>query len=203
MKHGTVRPILKNKSLDTEQFNNYRPVTNTPFLAKILEKAANKQIINHLNSENLFPNHQSAYRKRHSCETTMFKVVDDIQMAICEKKMTLLVLLDLSAAFDTIDQDILCKLRKDFKISGNVLKWLQSYLEGRTFSVRIRCINGKKYLLIYGVPQGTILGPLLFIIYIHDIVLIGKKYGVSVELYADDSQWYISFSPLSERTNMI
>ena len=76
----------------------------------------------------------------------------------------------------------------------------KSYLKGRTFSVRIGNVNGKICLLVYGVPQGTILGPLLFVLYIHDIVVIGKKYNVSVELYADDSQWYYSFSPLDERT---
>ena len=131
----------------------------------------------------------------------MLKVIDDIQVSIAENKMVMLVLLDLSSAFDTIDQDILLnKLLKNFGISGNALKWIKSYLKGRTFSVRIGNVDGKTCLLIYGVPQGTILGPLLFIIYIHDLVLIGEKHNVSVELYADDSQWYYSFSPLSGRT---
>ena len=201
LKHGTVRPIFKPQKDDTEIHNNYRPVTNTPFLSKLIEKAASNQITSYLEQNNMFPSHQSAYRKQHSCETVMVKIVDDIQQSLSEKKMVMLVLLDMSSAFDTVDQDILLyKLEHHFGISANVLQWLRSYLKGRTFSVRIQNVNGKAYLLIYGVPQGTILGPLLFVLYIHDIVLIGEKYGVSVELYADDSSWYYSFSPLSERS---
>ena len=201
LKHGTIKPIIKDKNGDRENFKNYRPVTNIPFMAKLIEKAANNQIVNYLEQNDMFPSHQSAYRKRHSCETAMLKIVDDIKVALSEKKMVMLVLLDLSSAFDTIDQDILLfKLQRHFGICGNVLKWIESYLKGRTFCVRIKNINGKLYMLVYGVPQGTILGPLLFVLYIHDLVLIGEKHNILVELYADDSQWYFSFSPLTERS---
>ena len=183
LKHGTVRPLIKAQNIDKELHQHYRPVTNTPFLSKIIERAASNQITNYLEQNNLFPPHQSAYRKKHSCETALVKIIDDIQQSVAEKKMVLLVLLDLSSAFDTIEQDILLyKLLHHFGISGNVLKWIKSYMKGRTFSVRINNVNGKICLLIYGVPQGTILGPLLFVLYIHDIVFIGEKYGVSVEL---------------------
>ena len=116
----------------------------------------------------------------------------------------MLVLLDLSSAFDTIDQDILLfKLYYHFGISGSVLNWLKSYLKGRTFSVRIKNVNDKTCLLVYGVPQGTVLGPLLFVLYINDIESIGNKHGVLINLYADGSQWYISFSPLDERSGAV
>ena len=201
LKHATIRPIIKDKDLDKEIFKNYRPVSNTPFLSKLIEKAANNQITKYLEQNNLFPSQQSAYRKHHSCETAMVKIMDDIQQSVSEKKMVMLVLIDLSSAFDTVDQDILLfKLLNHFGITGTVLEWIKSYLKGRTFSVRIQNVNGKMCLLIYGVPQGTILGPLLFVLYIHDIVSIGEKYDVSVELYADDCSWYYSFSPLSERS---
>ena len=204
LKLGTIRPILKDKDGDIQKFQNYRPVTNIPFLPKLIEKAANEQIQTYLKDNNLYPQNQSAYREAHSCETVMFNVINNIQKSVNERKMVMLVLLDLSSAFDTIDQDILIfKLLHHFGISGNVLAWLKSYLKGRSFCVRIKNVNGKKCLLIYGVPQGTVLGPLLFVLYIHDITSVGVKYGVSIDLYADDSQWYFSFSPLHERSGAI
>ena len=201
LKHGTVSPVIKDKNIDHDIKKNYRPVTNIPFLPKLVERAANQQLQSYLLNNNLYPQRQSAYRAAHSCETTMFNVVNNIKKSISQKKVVMLVLLDLSSAFDTIDQDILLfKLYYHFGISGSVLNWLKSYLKGRTFSVRIRNVNGKTCLLIYGVPQGTVLGPLLFVLYINDIESVGNKHGVSIDLYADDSQWYISFSPLDERS---
>ena len=154
---------------------------------------------NYLQVSKLYPKFQSAYQKGHSCETALIKVVSDIQSEISKKKMVALVALDLSSAFDTIDKDVLlCKLDQDFKITGTVLAWIRSYLSGRTFAVRIATIDGKPVLLIYGVPQGSILGPLLFILYIHDIVPIAEFYGLCIHLYADDSNLCIGFNPLTE-----
>ena len=113
--------------------------------------------------------------------------------------MVAMISLDLSSAFDTIDHThLLHKLTTDFGISGNALDWISSYLSNRTFAVRIIDIDGQPVLLIYGVPQGSILGPLLFILYMHDLVKVAETYGLQIHLYADDAELYIGFSPLTE-----
>ena len=101
----------------------------------------------------LLPRNQSAYLQNHSCETALLKVVNDIQRILCEKKVVLMVQLDLSAAFDTVDHAVLIQLlQSKFGICGTALNFLKSYLAGRSFSVKIRHVKGGKYLLIYGVP---------------------------------------------------
>ena len=199
LKHAVVTPMLKGKDGSTEAFENYRPVSTLTFLSKLIEKCACTQIQCYLSENNLYPKCQSAYRKNHSCETALLKVVNDIQIEISNKKMVALIALDLSSAFDTIDHSLLTnKLKKDFGISNNVLKWLNSYLTNRTFAVRIIDVEGQPVLLLFGVPQGSILGPLLFILYIHDMARIAADYGLKIHFYADDSEMYIGFSPLTE-----
>ena len=111
-------------------------------------------------------------------------------------------MLDLSAAFDTIDHSILINLlQHKFGITGNVLQWLKSYLKGRTFSVKIKHVKGGRILMIYGVPQGSILGPLLFILYISDIPEVACNHDVLNQGYADDTQLYIGFNPVVDFTH--
>ena len=108
MKSARVRPLIKKANLDPEQLKNYRPVSNLPSLSKVLEKVVVSQLKEHMEVNALGAKMQSAYRSGHSTETALLRVVNDVQMAIDGKKAVILILLDLSAAFDTVDHTILC-----------------------------------------------------------------------------------------------
>ena len=117
-----------------------------------------------------------------------------MQRMISDGNLVAVILLDLSAAFDTVDHKVLIdRLKADFDITGGALKWMKSYLGNRTFSVKIRNAYSHKITLLFGVPQGSLLWPILFILYTKEITIITEKYGLKVQVYADDYQLYIGF----------
>jgi Reverse transcriptase (RNA-dependent DNA polymerase) len=137
---------------------------------------------------------QSAYRPHHSTETALLKVVNDLLISIDNGDAAVLALLDQSAAFDTIDHSILLnRLNACFGVSGSVLSWFTSCLSRRFQSVSISGVTSAAVLLLYGVPQGSVLGPVLFTLYNSPIHSISLKHGVSDHFYADDEQIYVSF----------
>ena len=195
-KTAIVRPCMKNDSLDKNNFSSYRPISNLSFFSKILEKCALIQLVQFLNTHDLFCKVQSAYRQFHSCETALTKVSNDILINLDYNHSTFIIMLDLSAAFDTIDTDILLKrLENIFHIKGVALAWFKSYLSNRNFKVKINCYYSNGVITFYGVPQGSILGPILFLLYISEIEKIAKLYGFQLHMFADDMQLYISFQP--------
>ena len=120
---------MKKPGLDPDQPENFRPISNLPFLSKVLERIVFSQIEHYLNDCNLLPRHQSAYRKFHSTETLLARVVSDLISDASNGKHTLLAMLDLSAAFDTVDHTILIKrLSLTFGINDTALQWFSSYL---------------------------------------------------------------------------
>ncbi|GFS07086.1 reverse transcriptase-like protein [Elysia marginata] len=128
-KHAIVKPMLKKPGLDENALKNFRPISNLKFLSKILEKLVLKQLLEHLNKSNVNEVFQSACKAFHSTETALLKVTSDVLESIDQKEICVMTLLDLFAAFDTIDRNILLtRLNQTFGLSGTVLQWFESYL---------------------------------------------------------------------------
>ena len=195
-KKALVTPLIKKPSLDRDVLKNYRPVSNLPFLSKILEKVIAKYLKVHKAINNLEVPLQSAYRQYHSTETALLKVQNDILRSLDNGECVFLVLLDLSAAFDTVDHRTLQNcLERTFGISGEALAWLKSYMSDRQQSVSIRGTQSNEKLLRCGVPQGSVLGPELFKDYITPLASIIESHDVHFHGYADDTQLYVTFKP--------
>ena len=183
--------------MDQNEFKNYRPVSNLSFLSKVLERVVLDQLFEYLNQNNLLSPNQSAYRPGHSTETALIKVTNDILTSLDQGDVTVLSLLDLSSAFDTLDHSILFNiLQNDFKITDTALNWFKDYLTCRSQSVNICNSFSNPSSLKYGVPQGSVLGPVLFIMYTKSLHNIIRKYSVSDQSFADDTQLYQSCRPI-------
>jgi hypothetical protein len=203
LKEALIIPLLKKLGLDVEILKNFRPISNLPFLSKLIERVSAKRLLDHMDLNKLHELFQSAYKKFHSTETALLRVQSDVLQAIDQKKCVILVLLDLSAAFDTIDHKILMeRLQSRMGLSGTALNWFQSYILGRIQSVLINGTTSSILELLFGVPQGSVLGPLLFIIYTGPLGDLLRSLGINYHLYADDTQLYLTFD-LHDAPDMI
>ena len=193
LKTALIRPLLKKSGLDKEVLKNYRPVSNLSFISKVLEKVVAKRLDDHMLDNNLYSSVQSAYRERHSTETALLKVQSDILTALDSGSGAVLLMLDLSAAFDTIDHGILLsRLNSLYGISGDALDWFKSYLSNRVQRVIIGDTVSECKDLNFGVPQGSVLGPKIYCMYTKPISDIIAGHGLSHHCYADDTQLYIA-----------
>ncbi len=194
-KRAIIRPRLKKFGLDPSDPSSYRPISNLSFISKLVERVVHRQISTYVEENNLLPSTQSGFRRHHSTETAVVKVYNDIVLALDSGLITALLLLDFSAAFDCVDHGILLRLLEyQFGITSTALHWISSFLSSRSCKIHLGAQTSKTYNILFGVPQGSILGPLLFILYTSNIISIASRLGIIIHLYADDTQLYIKLS---------
>ena len=192
LKNAHVIPIPKSKKQeDVNNLEKWRPICHISIVSKALEKCALLQLDQHLKRNNLLLSLQSAYKIYHSCETALLKVHNDILSIIDSKTNVLVVLLDFSAAFDTIShENLFQKLHNEYGITGTALQWFKSYVTDRTFQVKIDQHYSNGNSTECGVQQGSVMGPKIFCLYTQEISSIITKHGLKFHIFADDITIY-------------
>ena len=199
LKNAVVLPLFKemdDSMVDKDNLKNYRPVSNLLFVGKLIERVVAIRLKKHMTDNNLHSDFQYGFKPNHSTETLLLTLINDLLIACDNQMPSILMLLDLSAAFDTVDQEkLLSILQHEIGVEGTPLKWLTSYLKGRTQEVKIGESFSEKLDLKYGVAQGSVLGPDLFNIYVRTLQNYVEPSTFSIFGFADDHQLLKIFLP--------
>lgn len=177
-------PLLKSGK-DSSNASNYRPISLTSCLCKTMERIINHRLQWYIESENILMPQQAGFRQCYSTEDQTTYLSQEIEDAFQEKKLVLAAWIDLKKAFDKVWKEGLLKKLRNYKVNGRMYKWVKAYLHNRRARVQIDGLKSKKVLLRHGVPQGGVLSPTLFLIFINDLVA-ELPHGIKVAMYADD-----------------
>ena len=175
-----------------ELSNNNRPISLLPALSKVCERVAYNQFVTYLTTKERLTTKQSGNKKWFSTETSLIHTTDAFLKGIDDKKLIACMLLNMSKAFDSVDHQILLPKKQSVGASTSALKWFNSYLTNRYQIVRIHSSVSDPLRVECGVPQGSILGPLLFSIYVNDLPEVPRH--CSTECYVDDTKLFVSFN---------
>jgi hypothetical protein len=199
LKIAKICPIFKNgeKCL----FSNYRPISILPSFSKIFEKAMSNRLMSFLESKTLLVDNQFGFRKKRSTYMALMEMYDKISLAMDNHEYSVGIFIDLSKAFDTINHSILIEKLSYYGIRGIVLDWFRSYLQSREQYVYLNGMSSTMRSIICGVPQGSILGPLLFILYVNDIASCCEM--LKLILFADDTNLFYSNRDYSELERIV
>ena len=195
VKSSVIDPLLKKAGLDIDTRKNYRPVNNLPFFSKLIERVVKKRMDGHMTINALHEPSEYGYKKFHNTEIMMVEVFDDVLRGFDKNQATIIIFLDLSAAFDTIDPDKLLEiLREELGIDGVALEWFRSFLIGRTQRVKIHNEYSDSVEIPCGTPQGSVLGPPLFNINVRSQPMVFKHCKFNSSSFADDSNGRRTFA---------